>query len=73
MWRVLWPSWRPVSERATSEARAWGPSVAVNMEAKPMWHYICVLAELTPSLNAIIGLANITEVFIISAIACIIY
>ena len=38
MWRVLWPSWRRVSERVTSEARAWGPSVAVNMEAKPMWH-----------------------------------
>ena len=62
-----------MSERATSEARAWGPSVAVNMEAKPMWHYICVLAELPPPpLNAI-GLANVTEVFIISEIACIIY
>ena len=38
MWMVLWQSWRPVSERATSEARAWGPSVAVNMEANPKWH-----------------------------------
>ena len=31
---VLWPSWRPMSEMATSEARAWGPSVAIEYGSK---------------------------------------
>ena len=62
-----------MSERATSEARAWGPSVAMNMEANPQWHvHMCTSKLKTPTLNAI-GLANITEMFIISKIACIIY
>ena len=73
MWRVLWQSWRPVSERATSEARAWGPSVAMNMEANPKWHvHMCTSKLRTPPLDEI-GLAIITEMFIISEIACIIY
>ena len=59
-----------------SKARARGASVAMNMEANPTWHvhicYICVLANSNPPLNAI-GLAIITEMFITSEIACIVY
>ena len=60
-----------MSDRATFDARAWGPRVDVNMEARPMWHYMCVLTELPPPPS--IGLANCTAVFIIREIACIIY
>ena len=58
-----------------SEVRARGPSVAMNMEANPNWHVHMCTSKLTPStLDAImIGLANITEMFIISEIACITY
>ena len=56
-----------------SKARAWGLSVAMNMEANPKWHvHMCTSKLNAPPLNAI-GLAVITEMFIISEIACIIY
>ena len=62
-----------MSEKATSEARARGPGVAMNMEANPKRHvHMCTSKLKPPPLNAI-GLANITEMFIISEIACIIY
>ena len=74
--RELWPSWRPVSERVTSEARAWGPGVAMDIEAKPMWHAHMCLAERPHPLSTrtrAIGLTDITELLLISEVARIIY
>ena len=56
-----------------SEARAWGPSVAMGMEANPKRHvHMCTSKRRTPPLNEI-GLAIITEMFVTSEVACIIY
>ena len=45
----------------------------MNMEANPKWHvHMCTSKLRTPPLDEI-GLAIITEMFIISEIACIIY
>ena len=49
--------------------------MAVNMEANPKWHVhmtLCTSNTHPPPVNAI-GLANITELFIISEIDCIVY
>ena len=46
---------------------------ARHVEAKPKWQvHVNCLAKPQPTLNAI-GLANVTELFIISEIACIYY
>ena len=57
-----------------SKARARGPRVAMDMEANPKWHVHMCTSKLNskPPLNAI-GLAIITDMFIVSEVACIIY
>ena len=50
----IWPSWRPMSEKATSEARAWGPGVAIEYWSTA--YAACTYVQWpnkTPPLNAI--------------------
>ena len=71
---VLWQSWRPVSDKAMSKARAWRAGCGYEYGSKSLVACTYVISKLRPPpLFDAIRLALITELFIISEIACIIY